>query len=235
MAFMLAHARACLPPSNCSAWIGWQSAHVSSVGVRTRATSSAVPCPSPRHRAQWTPVALCRLSSQSVTTFGVASRSQSTQAETAGRASRPPHAARNNTTVARHRAGTEQRLRYGRSAINDGASKFRAIGWKPADPFTGREFGVFAAVARRDAVAGTSTGLDGCRSEGVARSEGAAAESSAGARGVSRTARLATCVNMLDSVWGGSLRLTAPMVEPCRPGSEARLGGNRSRRRRLSG
>ena len=47
IAFMLAHARACLPPVNCSAWMGWQSAHTSTVAISTRATSSAVLCPSP--------------------------------------------------------------------------------------------------------------------------------------------------------------------------------------------
>ncbi len=71
IAFMAAHARACFPFLNCSAWSSWQPAQVSGVGMLTFATSWGDLCWSPWQTEQSISFWLCLLSCQSVTMLGV--------------------------------------------------------------------------------------------------------------------------------------------------------------------
>ncbi len=71
MAFMAAHASACLPLLNCLTCVSWQSAQVSGVGNCTLATSLVDWCPSPWQSAHATFTSQCRLMLQSATMLGV--------------------------------------------------------------------------------------------------------------------------------------------------------------------
>src|SRR5579862_8743308 len=71
MAFMAAHAKACLPFLNCATWASWQAPQVSGVGIFTLATSAAEVCCSPWQASQPTSSWLWRLSFQSETMLGV--------------------------------------------------------------------------------------------------------------------------------------------------------------------
>src|ERR1017187_590041 len=67
MAFMAAHASACLPPLNCFTCVSWHSPHVAGVGIFTLATSLVLWCPSPWQSSHPTCTSQCRLMLQSAT------------------------------------------------------------------------------------------------------------------------------------------------------------------------